>query len=441
MTNLSSLSKAKIAAFAAMGTAILSTLIGLAGGTAMQTISLLFLVGTLCALGATIYFQRRTEKEIKRTQDACQALAKGDFEVRLVNITEGGDFGEFQWTLNEMIDYTDAFVREATAAMEYVSRNQYFRRILEDGMQGSLLNGARIINRATESVGAKMNGFVEVANDVDSSLKDVVGGINTTVSSLSETANTMGETVEMTREGANSAVSSSDETSINVQSISAAAEEMSSCIAEISQQVTRTSDIAQGAVQEAQESGKTIEELSVSAEKIGEVIQLIEKIAEQTNLLALNATIEAARARDAGKGLAVVASEVKDLAGQTAAATDEISGQISGIQHATKRAVTSFSTIGKTIEEINEAATAVAAAIEEQNAASKEIASGAGKASEGTNYVAGNVKEISQSMGQVDEAAKQVLSVTGELSEHATQKVEVLLGKMGVFMEELKKIA
>ena len=438
--NLSSLSKVKIAAFLAMGTAILSTLIGFLGGSAMQAISLLFLLGTLGSLTATLYFQRKLEKEIKRTKIVCKSLARGNFETRLTNIVEGGDFGEFQWALNEMTDTTDAFVREATAAMEYVSRNQYFRRILEDGMQGDLLSGARIINRATESVGAKMNGFVVIANDFDGSLKEVVKDINTTVSSLSKTANSMEETVALTREGADAAVSSSDETSVNVQAISAAAEEMSSCISEISQQVTRTSDIAQSAVQEAEESGRTVQELSQNAEKIGDVVQIIDKIAEQTNLLALNATIEAARAGDAGKGFAVVASEVKDLAGQTAAATEEISEQITGIQAATEKAIESFSGIGKTIGEINEAATAVAAAIEQQSAASQEIASGAGRAAAGTDYVAGNVKEINQGIAQVDEAAKQVLSVTGELSEHATKKVEALLGKMGVFMTELKKI-
>lgn len=195
--NLSSLSKVKIAAFLAMGTAILSTLTGFLGGSAMQAISLLFLLGTLSSLAATLYFQRKFEKEIQRTKIVCQSLARGNFEMRLTNITEGGDFGEFQWAVNEMTDTTDAFVREATAAMEYVSRNQYFRRILEDGMQGDLLSGARIINRATESVGDKMNGFLEIANDFDGSLKEVVGDINTTVSSLSQTANSMGETVEL----------------------------------------------------------------------------------------------------------------------------------------------------------------------------------------------------------------------------------------------------
>ncbi|MCA9067106.1 MAG: hypothetical protein KDA96_28795, partial [Planctomycetaceae bacterium] len=195
-------------------------------------------------------------------------------------------------------------------------------------------------------------------------------------------------------------------TSLSVQTISAAAEEMSSSIAEISQQMNRTSEIAHGAVSKAEASGAMVQELAETSQKIGEVVSLIQDIADQTNLLALNATIEAARAGEAGKGFAVVASEVKDLAGQTAKATEEISSQIQSIQSATHSAVTAFAEIGDIIREINESATIVASAIEEQNAASREIASNAEKASGGTSQVAANVNEMGQSIGQVDEASK-----------------------------------
>lgn len=439
MTNLSSLSKAKIMIFCAMAMTVIAAASGFSG--ADPAIEAGLALAALALLGAGFYFISKINREIGRMKSVCRAIAKGDFEARITDICERGNFGDFQWAINEMTDSMDSFVREATAAMEYVGRNQYFRRILENGMQGSLLNGARVINRATESVGVKMRGFVNVANDFDGSLKQVVGDINATVLSLSGTARSMGDTVKATREGASSAAAASNETSANVQTISAAAEEMSSCISEISQQVTRTSDIARGAVSEAEDSRRVIEELSQSAEKIGEVVQLIESIAKQTNLLALNATIEAARAGDAGKGFAIVASEVKTLASQTGRATEDIGGQIAEIQQATQRAVQSFLKIGKTVSEINEAATAVAAAIEEQNAASREIASGAEKASGGTSHVANNVREISQSMDMVDESALQVLRVTEDLSEQATKKVQGLLNKMGVFMEELKKIA
>jgi len=428
--NLSSLSKAKYLLFVGLGLAIIlvaSDGVGVAG------------LLLLAVLAGGVYFLINVQKEVFRMDVTCQALTRGDFEARITNVTEKGDLGDLQWALNDMTDHVDAFIREATAAMEYVSHNQYFRRILEDGMHGSLLTGARVINQATDNVEANMKGFVDVANDFDVSLKDVVGEIDSTVSMLSSVVEKMSDTVEMTREGTNSAVSASDDMSMNVHSISAAAEEMSSCVSEISQQVTRTSDIANDAVRVADESGAAFEDLTSSAEKIGEVVQLIEAIAEQTNLLALNATIEAARAGEAGKGFAVVASEVKELASQTSRATEEIGEHIGGIQDVTQKVVLSFSSIGDTVRQIQESATAVAAAVEEQDAASREIATGAEKASTGTTYVAGNIKEISQGVGQVDESAKQVVIVTGELSGQATQKVEALLTKMDAFIGELKK--
>src|SRR5690606_3955923 len=116
-----------------------------------------------------------------------------------------------------------------------------------------------------------------------------------------------------------------------------------------------------------------VQGLADAAQRIGEVVQLITDIASQTNLLALNATIEAARAGEAGKGFAVVASEVKNLANETAKATDEITGQIAGIQQATKAAVEAIRSIGQTISQINEIATTIASAVEEQGAATQEI--------------------------------------------------------------------
>ncbi|MGH1456129.1 MAG: methyl-accepting chemotaxis protein [Alphaproteobacteria bacterium] len=398
----------------------------------------------LIALGAMvsiIFLQRKIEIEIARTVETCKALAEGDFDNRLSAITEQGQIGELQWALNEMTDYMDAFVRESTASMEYVGRNQYFRQIIENGMHGDLLSGTKIMNRVTKSIEEKTNSFANIAYDVDKSLKDVVSGINTSVSTLSQTSKSMQNVVQQSKDKAISCVQSSDNASENVQSISAAAEQMSSCIAEISKQITRTSDITREAVHETEESRHTIEDLATTAEKIGEVIQLIEKIAAQTNLLALNATIEAARAGDAGKGFAVVASEVKTLAAQTATATEEISIQIAGIQNATEKTVNSFSRLGKTIEEVNEAATTVASAIEEQNAVSKEIAASASNASNETTSTKNNVHSIEKSIGDVDKSAEQISHVTHELSELAQREINDLLQKMDLFTQELEKMA
>lgn len=146
---------------------------------------------------------------------------------------------------------------------------------------------------------------------------------------------------------------------------------------------------------------------------------MITDIADQTNLLALNATIEAARAGEAGKGFAVVASEVKNLAKQTARATEEIAGQVSGIQSATGAAVASIDDIGRVIAEINGMATAIAAAVEEQSAATDEIARNVEQAATGTQEVSSNIVMVTQAANDTERVSSQVLEAANRLNEKA----------------------
>lgn len=438
MMNLSSLSKQKVF--------IVLTLLASIGALVIAFFSMnlnlgvLSLFSVLCSVGS-LYLIFKIHHELAEATNICNRLAKGEFEARLNHVRERGDVGALLWSINDMADRMDAFVRESSAALEYVARNQYFRRILEDGMNGLLLNGSRVINRATETVKEKMTGFTNVANDFDHSLKIVVDDINDTVKNLGQMANTMDSTASVSRKESQNAVETSTETSSNVQIISSAAEEMSSSVQEISQQITHTSRISEQAANESKQVEKIMDQLVQTSDRINSVVQLIEEIAGQTNLLALNATIEAARAGDAGKGFAVVANEVKALASQTASATEEIRSYISNMQNATGSAAKAFKGIDKVISEIKLSATAVAAAIEEQAAASKEIASSALKAAEGTTAMAKNIGEIDQSIGQVALSANDVKGVTNHLSKDVTANVQGLLDKMNVFMNELKKIA
>jgi methyl-accepting chemotaxis protein len=243
---------------------------------------------------------------------------------------------------------------------------------------------------------------------------------------LESAAGSMSKTAETTQQLSTAVASASEESSTNVQSVAAATDEMATSVSEISRQVQESSRIADEAVKQAERTDARIADLSQAAGRIGDVIKLITAIAEQTNLLALNATIEAARAGSAGKGFAVVAQEVKQLAAQTAKATDEIRGQIAGMQTATQDSVAAIKEIGDTIARISQIATTVAAAVEEQGASTQEIARNVQQAAQGTAQVTGNITEVTRGASETGSAASQVLqSAKGLANESTRLKMEV----------------
>jgi methyl-accepting chemotaxis protein len=247
-----------------------------------------------------------------------------------------------------------------------------------------------------------------------------VGGIIDTVSTASRgmetAANTLSKTAEQTQELSGAVAAASEQASANVQSVASATEEMSSSVNEISRQVHESSKIAAEAVKQAEKTDARINELSQAAGRIGDVVKLITAIAEQTNLLALNATIEAARAGEAGRGFAVVASEVKQLASQTAKATEEIGAQIAGMQTATQDSVAAIKEISSTIGRISDIAATIAASVEEQGAATQEIARNVGEAAKGTGQVATSITDVNRGAAETGSASAQVLASAQSLS-------------------------
>ena len=216
---------------------------------------------------------------------------------------------------------------------------------------------------------------------------------------------------------ASAIAATAEETAVQSQTVASAAEQLRTSVEEISRQVVQSTQIANRAVEDAGRSSEMIGGLKDSAQRIGEVVNMIQDIAEQTNLLALNATIEAARAGEAGKGFAVVASEVKALANQTAKATEEIAQQVNEIQQSTSTAVDSVEGIRKIIDEMDLIATAISAAVEEQGVSTQEVAENIASVSDAS-------KEAGRMIGEMQAAANELAKQADEMKTRIDSFVE-----------------
>jgi methyl-accepting chemotaxis protein len=266
------------------------------------------------------------------------------------------------------------------------------------------------VNRMLEAVAAPLKATAENASTLASSSEE-----------LTAVSQQMAGNAEETAVQANVVSAASEQVSRNVASVATASEEMQASIREISKNANDSARVAKNAVTVAQSTNETMKKLGQSSQEIGNVIKVITSIAQQTNLLALNATIEAARAGEAGKGFAVVANEVKELAKQTAKATEEISQKIEAIQGVTKGAVTAIEEIGTIINQINDISNSIASAVEEQTVTTNEIGRSVTEAAQGVNDIARNISGVATAAKSTTQGANDTKTASLELSEMAAR--------------------
>ena len=270
--------------------------------------------------------------------------------------------------------------------------------------------------------------LTKAMNKMNGSLKDMIMAIAENaqhVASASEEFSSVSQQItansQETSAQANVVSNATTQVSQNLQTVATGAEEMGASIKEIAKNATEAAKVATAAVKTAETTNATVAKLGESSAEIGQVIKVITSIAQQTNLLALNATIEAARAGEAGKGFAVVANEVKELAKETAKATEDISRKIGAIQTDTQAAVEAIGSISTVIKQINDISNTIASAVEEQNATTNEMARNVSDAAHGSGEITSNIAGVAQAAESTSRGAGDAQKASIQLVETSVQ--------------------
>src|SRR3954471_2948096 len=320
-------------------------------------------ISLLVAAGIGVFYvQRRLVRRLTSVGDAMRRLSSGETDLSVPAAADRDEIGDMARSL------------EVFRGGEIERRQMAERREAEERAQRE---------RATT--------IEQMIGDFRATVTAVIAAVTDNVSRMETTARTLSSIAAEADNQARAASMSSEQTSSNVRGVAGATEELGASIREISDQASQANTVVQRASEIARNADGLVGQLSSGASRIGDVVKLIRAIAEQTNLLALNATIEAARAGEAGRGFAVVASEVKTLASQTAKATEEIATQIGAIQGSTEQAVEAIRQISGVMADISGFTSTIAASVEEQSASTQEIGRNVHQAATGAKELAGNM--------------------------------------------------
>jgi methyl-accepting chemotaxis protein len=299
-----------------------------------------------------------------------------------------------------MAQTREAAEREAAAAEDLRGRSEQLLGVMRQATAGDLTVTVPVRGEdPVGQMGETLESFIADLRAKVGRIAEAAQAVGEASETLSVVSSQMGANAEETSAQANVVSAAAEQVSASVGTVATGTEEMSASIKEIAANATNAASVAGEAVQVAARTNDTVSKLGDSSAEIGQIIKVITSIAQQTNLLALNATIEAARAGEAGKGFAVVANEVKELAKETARATEDISQKIEAIQTDTGDAVVAIGSIGEIIEQISGIQNTIASAVEEQAATTAEIGRNVTEAARGSNEIAQNISTVAEAAG------------------------------------------
>jgi methyl-accepting chemotaxis protein len=369
------------------------------------------LVALVALVGAAIAFAitRALSRPLRQIEAAARAMAHGDLGHDLRNVT-GGEIGEL----------AESFRQSSTSLGAVVEELQMLIQATQAGRVGVRGNAAKFEGVYAELV-AGTNALLDTLVEPLRFIAQNTEALATSSEELTAVSQQLGSNASATSAQTQVMSAAAEQVSHSIQSVATSTEEMAASIKEIARSASESAHIASQAVKLAETTNTTVGKLGASAIDIGKVIKVITSIAQQTNLLALNATIEAARAGEAGKGFAVVANEVKELAKETARATDDIGRSIESIQIDTQDAVTAIGHITTIIGQINDISSTIASAVEEQSATTSEMGRNVSESAQGSGDIAKNVLTVAEVAHNTASGAGQTMTAATDLARMAAE--------------------